>query len=547
MSAARQLAELHDEFWPWRNRTQPDSGDDVPRAERPAGWISDWSAAGVAARRAQLAEFRQRCDALDLGREPVAVQVDGRLLRSALARVHWELDLLRGWERDPCFYIDQSLVPVYNLLLAPPPLDDERASAIVRHLGNVPAVLEHAQDNLRGHLVGPFARYALRLLEPAADQLQEAMAALAPLLPEPHASALPEVTTQAARCLTAFRHWLAQQDDTGQTAVGEQALAFFLHAVALLPYTPQQMRAMAAQEHRRSVMTEAIERRRGPAAANPDSEELDIVAHQRAQELEVRAFYAEQGIVRLPGDLRHYRFAVMPAYLAPLTWLGVSHYIGSPARADEDAVCYVRPPEPGLPYFDQAKLLDPRTGIVHEGVHAHQMAWSWRHPDPAHRHFYDSVPNEGLAFYNEEVALLAGLFAGAPASAAFMANSMRLRALRVEADLGLAMGDLTIDQAAAFLIDAVPLDEQTAWDEAVFFAANPGQGLSYQIGKLQILDLLSAYEGERESFGLPEFHERLWRDGNIQLALQRWEMLGKRDHLEQADSLATGADLQSRR
>ena len=134
--------------------------------------------------------------------------------------------------------------------------------------------------------------------------------------------------------------------------------------------------------------------------------------------------------------------------------------------------------------------------------------------------------------------LLAGLFDEAPASATFIANSMRLRALRVELDLGLALGEVTLDEAADQLAEAVPMDRRTAWEEAAFFAGNPGQGLSYQTGKSQILDLLATCERAGAGFDLQRFHDRLWLEGNVPLALQRWELLGLPDHLAEADRLA---------
>jgi uncharacterized protein (DUF885 family) len=181
--------------------------------------------------------------------------------------------------------------------------------------------------------------------------------------------------------------------------------------------------------------------------------------------------------------------------------------------------------------------MDPRTGIVHEGVHAQQMALSWQHPDPIRRHYYGSTPNEGIAFYNEELMLLSGLFQDAPESAAFIANSMRLRALRVEIDIVLALGEVTIGQAADRVAQITTMDERTAREEAVLFAANPGLGLSYQIGKTQILDLLTTCTHHHTAVNLQDFHDRLWREGNIPLALQRWELLGLPDHLARADEL----------
>jgi hypothetical protein len=540
---AEELARLIARFWTWRARTQPESGDDLPRVRRPPGWVGDWSGAAIAARRRRLAEFTARYEALDLAAQPVAVRVDARLLGSALARVRWELDLVRGWQRDPRFYLDQSLLPVFHLLLAPPPFSDERAAAIIGALRHVPVLLRQGSDNLAGHATGAFTRHTQGLLVDGPARLEQAMTALAPYLPGRYGAALVRATEDAAAALTAFRDRLGELATTPTAALGPAALGFFLHRVALLPYPVDRLRDLAAQELHRAVALEAILRRaHRPPAPAPAGTGAEFVARQHRAELDVRRFYAEQALLDLPDGLRHYRFALMPAYLAPLTWLGLPHHIGSADRPDDDAVRYVHPPRPDLPYFQRAKVLDPRTGIVHEGVHAHQFALSWRHPDPARRHFYDSTPNEGLAFYHEELMLLCGLFDGAPASAVFIANSMRLRALRVEVDLGLARGELSLERAAERLAVAVPLDRATAWEEAVFFAGNPGQGLSYQVGKHQILDLLAAAGGGDETFDLRRFHNRLWREANVPLALQRWELLGQRDHLDEADRLAALAE-----
>ncbi|OLE28033.1 MAG: hypothetical protein AUG44_08500 [Actinobacteria bacterium 13_1_20CM_3_71_11] len=124
------LRSLASGFWTWRRATAPDSTDDIDRVERPPGWTPDWSAGAIAARRDTLDGLRDRYRALDLSGQPVAIQVNGRLLGWALDRVHWELNLIRAWQANPCFYLDQSLGAVYPLLLVPPPVDDTRAAAI---------------------------------------------------------------------------------------------------------------------------------------------------------------------------------------------------------------------------------------------------------------------------------------------------------------------------------------------------------------------------------------------------------------------------------
>src|SRR5206468_6797960 len=107
------LDDLAARFWAWRTANQPDSYDDITRVTRAPGWTPDWSAEAVAARRAAAHRFADEYAAVDLSGEPVPVQVNGRLLGSAVARAHWELELVRGWARDPRFYLDQCLVPIF--------------------------------------------------------------------------------------------------------------------------------------------------------------------------------------------------------------------------------------------------------------------------------------------------------------------------------------------------------------------------------------------------------------------------------------------------
>ena len=109
---------------------------------------------------------------------------------------------------------------------------------------------------------------------------------------------------------------------------------------------------------------------------------------------------------------------------------------------------------------------------------------------------------------------------------------MRLRALRVEVDVKLALGEFTLEQAANYLAKTVPMDRGTARGEAAMFSSTPGQAISYQIGKLQIMQLLAdARLKQGANFSMLKFNDFVWKNGNVPLSLQRWEMLGDKSQV----------------
>src|SRR5205809_7213768 len=129
-----QLQQLAADFWTWRAANQPISSDDIPRIERPDGWVPDWSRDAIARRRSELSEFAARHEAIDAQSWPLSQQVDYPLIGSAIARVHWELNVTRGQERNPGFYVDQTLGLLFLSMLQPPPFTEKRSRAIVRNL-----------------------------------------------------------------------------------------------------------------------------------------------------------------------------------------------------------------------------------------------------------------------------------------------------------------------------------------------------------------------------------------------------------------------------
>ena len=96
---ADALDDLSRDFWHWRAGEMPVSTDDIPRLDRPAGWIPDWSPSSVESYRNQVGTFEKQWSAVDVSKFPLTRQVDYRLIGSAIARARWELDFQRGWQQ----------------------------------------------------------------------------------------------------------------------------------------------------------------------------------------------------------------------------------------------------------------------------------------------------------------------------------------------------------------------------------------------------------------------------------------------------------------
>lgn len=523
------LRKLAAEFWTWRASTQPYSPDDIPRIERPGG-KRDWSKAAIKRERETLAQFESRWQKLATPYAPLSQQVDYKLMGSALARVRWELDWNSRWKRDPNFYVEQSLTAVVEALVVPPGFDQARSQELLLRIRSIPQIVRDGEANLEDP-PKPFVAVAIDSLDGIGKKLTGMTPSLAPvttLAPEELASAL----EAAGTALEGYRTWLQKKlpGSPAKTGLGGEAYLYFLRNVALLPYTPEQLLELSRQEWARTVAFEVLEQGRNqkvpPLTIFPDR--AAWIQKAREEELAIREFLVANHILTVPLDMHHYTLKPMPDYLRAVGAFGETDDFTGPSRLNEDSTRYVNPPSDQMGFFWLATAEDPRPITVHEGVPGHyfQLSVSWRNPDPIRRHYYDSGANEGIGFYAEEMLLQAGLFDDSPHTREIIYHFMRLRALRVEVDVKLALGQFTLEQAAAYLESKVPMDRETAMAEATMFATSPGQAISYQVGKAQILEFLAeARLRQGENFDLRKFHDFLWSNGNVPIALQRDEYL----------------------
>ncbi len=553
MAEKTSIELLSEKFWTWRAAQQPRSHDDIPRIERPTDWVPQWSSADVARYQNELAGFEAELKeifsftSIDKSLSP-ADWVDHCLLHSAISRVKWELDYLEIWRRQPGFYIDQTIGVVFDYLL-PQAIDAQTISNVRRVLKSFAKTLQDARVNLVNYAHKELAIDAIEQLSAIREQLFEVGTHLLSYVGAEQASDFLDEVEVAGNELNSFREWLIVElpNFPAFKAIGEAGFNWFLCNVALNPLTRKELIDIGNIEFERAIFLETVTANRYsdvPLPALPDSAAAQSADEGRLEE-EVRDFYEAQNLLTQPANLGRYLNAPRPKYLEPIRWLGVTDDLTGPSRLDVDGVSYVPAPHPEMPYFYAANARDPRAGIVHEGAHYKQLAISWRNPRPIRRHYYDSGVNEGIAFYNEELMLAAGLFADRPHSQTLMYNFMRLRALRVIIDVSLATGQMDIETATQYLANKVPMDLETAREEAVFFAGFPGQGMTYQIGKTQIINLMAdAIRDQGKDFSLRAFHDYLWLNGNVPISLLRFELLNDPGDINQVIGVNDQIDAQ---
>ena len=84
------------------------------------------------------------------------------------------------------------------------------------------------------------------------------------------------------------------------------------------------------------------------------------------------------------------------------------------------------------------------------------------------------------------------------------------------------------------MVDNTPfMDEDVARVDAEIYLTTPGSGIAYQMGKLQIDELMMDRAIQLgDKFNLKEFHDAFMAAGTIPISLIRWEMTGYDDEVK---------------
>ncbi len=160
---------------------------------------------------------------------------------------------------------------------------------------------------------------------------------------------------------------------------------------------------------------------------------------------------------------------------------------------------------------------------IHEAYPGHhlQLALAARHPSLTRAQVSAPEFEEGWGMYSEQMMREQG-FDDGPEFRVALATDAIWRAARIVLDVRMHRGEVSIDEAAEFLVAETGFERPNALAEARRYTYTPTYNLSYLLGKVLLLGLRD--EERRRlgpAFSLRAFHDALLRGGSLPISFHR--------------------------
>jgi uncharacterized protein (DUF885 family) len=247
--------------------------------------------------------------------------------------------------------------------------------------------------------------------------------------------------------------------------------------------------------------------------------------HYATEMARARRFVLERDLVTVPED-EELEVIDTPVFLRKILPYAAYHPAG-PFERKQRGFFYVTPVDTDLTSEEQEKQLRGHSihtipvVALHEAYPGHhlQLVRCNKARREVRRILWNNVFIEGWALYCEEMMKEAGFYPEARARLGQLKETL-WRAARVIVDVGLQLGEMTVEEAIEFMMSEVGLERVNATAEVRRYAGNPTQPSSYLVGKLAIMSIRERYESRAGSaFDLKTFHDELLDMGSIQPAL----------------------------
>jgi Bacterial protein of unknown function (DUF885) len=423
---------------------------------------------------------------------------------------------------------------------------DRAWSDIAQRLSKVPAYIAAAERlaTTPGHLFGIVGS---QVLDGAPDLFARALTEAAKLHYGADAAALAGFFKGRDAALAAIARSKATIDAHAASwpenfSIGRAAFDRMLREEQLLPFDSREIELLSADELAHGWAEEAWlrslaqheARSFGPASGGglaPGGAAL--IPYYRARIAELETFVRERDIVTVPPWLGVIEVVENPPFMQPVS-PGASMNSPRPLAPESKGYYFITPPTSLAEAaarldmnedFDRDRILST---AAHEAMPGHflQLSIAKRHPDFVRRIQQSTVFEEGWAYYGEEMFVRLGLFGADLDPRLFTAQWERVRGARGIVDSKLASGEWTYRQAADFYARESGFTQTDADAAVAGFATNPGSGIVYTAGRLQLQQLLAIYLQKTAGRGsLHDFHDRLLSYGSVPFVVLAPELL----------------------
>lgn len=479
--------------------------------------VPDLSSAAIARQHRQLDDFRSRLLDIDTSSWAVPQQVDYLLVWSKMNDIVFQHRVMQPWARDPLTYLYQ----FRHIPYAQAPGTQESRKALSRELQAVPRMVDNAIDNLT-QPSAELADLAIYLLanfdgvgqgEPYRDNPPQGTIGwfedLCKRL-DGQGQSLVSDCKNARAAAQKYHDWLADHlgEMQASAGIGVDNFNWYLKHVRLMPETVDDLRAIGVREFHRYRFNYILDRHK-----NASFEELELT--QNAEQHQQRTRAAEAQTRKLIEDL---------------DLLSIPDYMPDEFETD---VFWSPRAETKRHFWEELQFRNALNNHIHASVPGHRFDGKLRErlENPIRRTHGESARAEGWATYIEEMLIQAGIADDNPRVRELFYVALIKRASRFFAEIGMHTGDMTLDEANAYMMEWVPyMEEDLGRYDLVNYLRRPGLGSMYLLGKTQIEQLISerAFQLGKD-FDLGEFHDDFLSRGIIPVTLIRWELAGLAD------------------
>ena len=504
--------------------------------------FADYTPGTVKKESEQLKKFLVKLNPLLTAVLSVDMGIDVQLLKSDCEIALLKLTKLEYYKTNPNLYIDDAVNGLYFILK-----DDGiplrvRVKDIIGRMNALEVFLEQGERNL----VSPpsiWLDYARRNVDNAMTFYRTAGTQLSSQLPDRAG----DITSAMNKALAAFDHFKdflnsLTPSTTASFAIGKEYFDYILQHEYFFNFDADSLlkigeAVLAKTQEAYKVKEKEYEAagyfQRKPIFIPSTVTKQDVLDYYAWETNMVKQYLADSAIVTVPEDIGECRVIETPEYIRGVAG-SLSYQPAGPFDKPAIGYFYVGVIPDSLTseqkerYFRSMHDRGFRGGVVYEVYPGHhlQMQVAARNASDVRRWQMNNLMIEGWALYCEEMMYDRGLYEDNPGRYLRVLGNIQLRAARVVADVKMQTGQFTYDQAVAWMAEALDSDTSFIKTEVLRYTMDPGQAMSYLMGKLAIVDLRDKMaKREGANFSLQKFHDRLLAEGSIPVGLIEKKLL----------------------